>query len=575
MLRNKAIKRFTSILLSITLLLNSCPLYALDDIPAQSIVPGYKTYEPSPTTASEYKYFKIYDMSNGEAIAEGSIGGASDNKKPLVPDGRLFGFEFLVEQTQETRLELLDENLNYLGLIACGDAEGQWGILGGTQWYSTGGGGTEKPIANYLESWDGTYWDYEQQDFIFPGQDENGNIVRCAYLFHVRFQPTDPNTQQYTVDLPLIIDYSDEAVLDNAQLRGLLVNIDQVPCTDGEPVYMPTGNFIWDYTDFAVYGAQPLEFTRHYNAQDKNDGELGFGWRHSYMYKVEKTQVFASVTLANGSRLSFNIKGGSTYMGAEGIPYTLENDGSGYLLTDLAKTKYYFNDSGYITAIEDVVNNRTDIIRNGAEIVSVFNNSGTLDFTYNNGKISQITDQTGRSVSYAYDGSGDLISFLNADNDTISYTYDNVHHITEISDFNNNTFLENTYDNLGRVSEQYVAGQGTSYFTYDFVNRVSTITAPDNAVRKYYYDIAQRIIAIEDIDGQMEYGYTNGRLTKKTDRLGNETVYDHDENGNTISITHPDNTEELFEYNELNLVTKATARDNTEKLYGYDGQGNP
>lgn len=121
------------------------------------------------------------------------------------------------------------------------------------------------------------------------------------------------------------------------------------------------------------------------------------------MYSVEKTRLSATVRLPNGVCLYYNIKGGDVFEGAEGIPYTLETYGGGYLLTDLAKTEYFFDNDGYITAIEDVNGNRTEITRNGAQIIAVTNNSGTLSFTYSGGRISQITDHTNRSVYYTYE----------------------------------------------------------------------------------------------------------------------------------------------------------------------------
>ena len=45
-----------------------------------------------------------------------------------------------------------------------------------------------------------------------------------------------------------------------------------------------------------------------------------------------------------------------------------------------------------------------------------------------------MTDSAGRSISYSYDGSGNLVSFTNADGDTIDYTYNGSHDLTEVVD---------------------------------------------------------------------------------------------------------------------------------------------
>ena len=53
---------------------------------------------------------------------------------------------------------------------------------------------------------------------------------------------------------------------------------------DMDPVHMVTGNYYLDYTDFSLHGSQPLHFTRHYNSNDARFSDLGYGWRHNYMY---------------------------------------------------------------------------------------------------------------------------------------------------------------------------------------------------------------------------------------------------------------------------------------------------
>ena len=386
--------------------------------------------------------------------------------------------------------------------------------------------------------------------------------------------------------------------------------------SDADPVSMISGNFTWNYTDFAVYGSEPLEFTRFYNSLDQNESEIGYGWRHNYMYSVitEAGSTLAAVEFPNGNRFACDLSAGGTFVGNEGVTYTLAAASDGFLMTDQSQTKYAFDTNGQLISIVDVGGKTTTITRNGAEIATISNSSGTLTFTYNtDGKISEITDQTNRNVSYTYTD-GNLTSFLNADNDTIGYTYDVNRFLTEISDFNGNTYLKNVYltntadgnfddgtntgyddgdvagsdedvsdtdnneniiDYSGRVAAQYMEGQGWSYFAYDFDNLVTTITAPDGAVRKYYYDANSNVIAVENIGGQTKYTYdADGRILSETDRLDNTTSYTYDENGNKTSTTYPDGTSELYEYNAQNLVNKMTNRDGTVELYDYDANGN-
>jgi RHS repeat-associated protein len=700
---NKTCKRFISILLSLVLLLGTFPISALsladigfEDTEKYGIVPEFLQTD-SAQLASVGKYLKLYEKDSNRKLAEGEYGSQPELFAPIIPDGREWILEFTQEQTQFSRVEMWSEEgwdeegkgedrTYYRGLIAAGDAQGQWGIYDGDQWYDGKTGiGTQEPVANYFE-WDGLYWDTDQQAFVWPGQTYGEPLEMGTYAFYIVFQPTHPDNQEYRHAIRVEIEYTEEAILKNMSLRepeGLCMVLDGDEFRVSDPVYMLNGNFMWDYTDFAVYGAQPLEFIRYYNALDTKESEIGYGWRHNYMYSVEISGLSATLSLPNGNSVVYNIKGDGSFVGPVGKDYTLEANGSGYLATYRGQTKYYFDEGGYLTAIEDMGDRRTEIERDGEKINYITNNSGTLYFGYadtsdyligdvnmdgvitmedaimvlmhcvglleaplselqlfladvngdgvvdttdaalimrmieetssrspggsldideeaarliidlisgyavkkgltatagsrnslsledalqllsstvneesyrsittsnNNSrggffketeKISQISDQpiesgTGRSVSYTYDN-GYLLSFTNCEEEpsenTINYSYED-HRITEVSDFNGNTYLTNTYDELGRIASQEMSGQGLSEFEYDFAERVSTVYAPDGAIRKYYYDIKQNIIAVEEDLGDPAlyttyYTYEDGRVTSITDKLGYTTYYNY------------------------------------------------
>ena len=576
--KRQIIRKTISILLALIIISGTFPTlaYNYNDAPPfpdeEVQTKGYEVYENGFKVEDE-KYLKIFKDNSNEPFSVGHYGETPTDCRPLVLHCGDLIIEFNQELSQFIRIELWSEDSqDYLGLLNAGEATGQWGTQGdsGSLYPFDPENGIDERyrVANQFV-WDGRYYDTKRENWIYPAEDINGDVIADIYNYIIVFQPTAENTKRFRTEMLITIDYTEQGQIE----AGQILSRDELGWY-GDPVFMPNGNFTWNYTDIAVYGAQPLEFSRNYNALDKSDSEVGYGWRHTYSVSFEVTKYFATAKFADGFKYIFNRHGDGSFIPPEGVSATVEAFGSGYKLTEQNGTKYYFDANGYLLAIEDVGGNRTSITRNDAQITSVSNDSGTLTFTYSGNKISRITDHTGRSVSYTYNGNGDLVSFLNADGDTIDYTYDSNHRITEISDFNGNTYLKNVYDNLGRVTEQYMADQGTTYFDYDFTNRVSTIIAPDGAVCKYYYNIDRRITAVEDINGQMIYEYENGRLKKTTDRLGNSTTYTRDAAGNTTSITYPDGNIEYYEYNALNLVTKITAKDNTETLCGYDSRGN-
>ena len=289
------IKRYISIILALVMCvglmqngalaffydLGSYPPFPDDDKGA----PGYAAYDAS-YTISEYKYFLFAEYPEIFPLSHGTLGQGTSGEElyPMIPGwSEGFIFEFVVEQSQDIRLELWSatpganagdpaQANEYLGLIASGFCEGQWGDLAdretgekpGEKWYGAPEGGPawgdEKPVANRLY-WDGTYWDNADEAYVMPGigkSDWDG--VQKEFEFIVRFQPTDEDTKIWQTDLPIKIDYSDEAIAKNAGFRSFLLSLIEegiIPCYGGDPVYMPTGNFTWDYTDFAVYGAIP------------------------------------------------------------------------------------------------------------------------------------------------------------------------------------------------------------------------------------------------------------------------------------------------------------------------------
>jgi len=180
----KKCKKMLSAFLAVTILfgtIGTAPAmaYDIDATPPfpdeDADVPGYTIADNAPDL-HKYKYFKM-QVENGAVLAEATIGGAVEYKSSLVLDGeRIVILEFLNEQTQEIRLELLDENHEYLGLIASGDAAGQWGIYNDpdNQWHDHDPDDYDQEHADIVNvanvvRWTGLYWDTVEQTFLLPG----------------------------------------------------------------------------------------------------------------------------------------------------------------------------------------------------------------------------------------------------------------------------------------------------------------------------------------------------------------------------------------------------------------------
>ena len=118
----------------------------------------------------------------------------------------------------------------------------------------------------------------------------------------------------------------------------------------GDPVDLLTGSFTWNYTDFALYGENDLKFTRYYESvkADKNYG-LGNGWTSNFTYSLEFGDLYAQVTLPQGTELFFDLDFDGSY--ANCGDYSLEWAGGSYVMKDKAGNQYRFTPDGQIQYI--------------------------------------------------------------------------------------------------------------------------------------------------------------------------------------------------------------------------------
>jgi RHS repeat-associated protein len=341
----------------------------------------------------------------------------------------------------------------------------------------------------------------------------------------------------------------------------------------GDPVDIINGNLTWEYTDFEVYGAQRLSFERFYNSQSTNQTTLGIGWRHRFEYSFMMADNVASVVIPNGFAYGF-IKSDDGSFIPETALVSLERTSSGYVFTAHDSSQIRFDEDGNVLEVTDVHQNQTTFSydRNG-QLERVSNRTGHFTFIYEDQRIVSIVDHIGRRVYYEYDSRGNLITFINADGDRLTYTYDGNSNLLTVSDFNDNIYMENVYQNH-QVVRQYLADQGVMTFEYDLVNRVTIYTDQNGEATRYYYDEDFNITHTEGSEGARSQVLERGLLKSSTDERGDTTEYAYDDYGNRITIYHPDGTTEHFEYNDQRLMTKAIARDGSVTLYEYDERSN-
>jgi RHS repeat-associated protein len=361
-----------------------------------------------------------------------------------------------------------------------------------------------------------------------------------------------------------------------------------------DPVNIITGNFLWEYTDLAVNSATPLQFTRYYNSQeDYGDDEdrakaspLGYGWRHTYQYTLERGDYSATVQTANGYQINFSasFQTPGKYVNWSDPKYVLEKAGSDYRLSTPYAESYLFDEDGRLIAIEKLGVPQVTLDYAGDHLTTVTakETDAQLTFSYSGNHITEITDHSSlnRSVKFTYDSGGNLTRATNPDGDSLSFVYDDDqdrHNLTQIIDFAGELYLENTYDKYDRVIEQFMPTRGTSEISYDPGGQVNTLKDYSGQISKYYYDQHHRLVKREDKNGALLVTQSydqGGRLIEQSDALGQVTKYDYDDLDRLLKTTYPDGQAESLEYTDAGQLQKQTFTDYSTVAYEYDAHGN-
>ena len=347
-----------------------------------------------------------------------------------------------------------------------------------------------------------------------------------------------------------------------------------------DPVNTATGNYSYVYTDISIpTRSLPMAFSRSYNSAYPEDGPLGFGWTHSYNIYVTESTVDNSVTVHHGDgheeRYSWD---GTSYVPPAGVFSILEDVGGVFHLALKDQTRYNFDQLGRLSDIADRNGNVTEFTYTNGLISSVTAPDGrTLEFHYTaENRLSEVQDPLSRSVQFIYTLAGELATVTDVSEFGTHYTYNANHRLLTITDANGHTFVNNTYNDEGRVVEQHDAENNLTTFNYDILNHATTVTDPLGHETIYQYDADLRLTSQTDALGYVEsYTYDDdNNCTSVTDERGNVTSFSYDERGNTTAITNTLEYTQTFTYDADNNLLTRTDSNGHSTTYTYDTYGN-
>ena len=194
-------------------------------------------------------------------------------------------------------------------------------------------------------------------------------------------------------------------------------------------------------------------------------------------------------------------------------------------------------------------------------IITTYNYNGTGNLIAKTE--AQGTDEE-RVTEYTYDGYGNILTITvhgDSEDYVTTMTYDAVGNLATIEDSEGNLTQFAGHDIMGNVLTRIDANNKTWSYTYDDAGRLKSVTDPLTHTTGFEYDAV-------------------GNKTKEIDALGIETLFEYDDRYNLIKVTQaidpavPDNNPvTTFEYNNDNKMIRQVDSEGNEVIYEYDNEG--
>jgi RHS repeat-associated protein len=349
-----------------------------------------------------------------------------------------------------------------------------------------------------------------------------------------------------------------------------------------------------DSSYYGGYDVSPVWVDINYSPYNSR---FGWGWDMSFNLKVKETSIDVEGNTKEGlfffdgknNRIFYEydesngiyVPGWSWDEEAGPHDYITSGYGYPYVLKKKNGELYLFNGYGNIAEIRDRCGNSITFTYyeagqydgNELKLHKITDDRGkeVLTLSYNNGLLETITDFTNRTWTYTYDEYDNLIEVTEPDNSQTTYTYDGNHNLLTVTDPEDDTYVENTYDDSERVESQDY-GSGTSSVSYGYP---VTITDPEGFVTEKYLNGRGNLTQMRQYTGNLRpdepdyyetfYGYNgHSQCTSVTLPDGDRIEYTYDNSGNLITSAYDPQTTDpelvtSFEYeSNFNLVNKIT-----------------
>lgn len=350
----------------------------------------------------------------------------------------------------------------------------------------------------------------------------------------------------------------------------------------GEPVSLDSGLYTYQQTDLTLPDVESVTLSRTYRQLDDDIYDFGVGMSDSLnLYIDANSSGNFELFLPDGSYITYAPTGTTGLYDAVGTPTDYVRStltmGSGdpdgpFTVALKDGTTMAFGNPAFLTKVTDrfgnsvTINRReyTYVTNGGGEIQSVTTSDGRwMEFTYGvcvpgttpSYCVTEVEDNSGRTVSYSYDSNGRLTKVTDPSGGNTAYSWAactsdiTCTELLTVTDPDGHTVVTNSYDpTSGRLISQSLGGGRTWSYSFETnsQNQVTDTnwTNPQGTKYSMTFDADGYAASQTDAVGASSaqttdtvYDPTTNLLTSETDALGRTTAYSYDSMGNVASLT--------------------------------------
>lgn len=357
----------------------------------------------------------------------------------------------------------------------------------------------------------------------------------------------------------------------------------------GGPINTHSGNLSYQETDLAIpIAGGELTFRRSYasNATEVYTTTLGHGWTHNYDMRLHFDNTVTAISntvelqAPGGSRLPFFVNEDGTYAPYPGVTaeLTYEATTDEYSVIGFNQNMYRFDGRGQLIEQQDAIGNVVTFTYDAQNrLERAEQGDRHLQYGYANGRLTSVTDHSGRVVQLGYDANGDLTAVTNTLGLTSSYEYIS-HKLTQVTDASGRIVEQTAYDLNGRAYQQW-NGAGNLVVDIGYMLANTRIVTENGIVMSHFYDTRNTLVDTVYLcsDGttgcgsHVNAGYDgNFKTNTVRDAGGNDTHLTWNIGGSNLeSATNAVGEITFMDYDDANNLTQVTDARGNATTFSY------